>query len=171
MGGSYDVAARVLTLLKERAETLATAESLTGGLIGDLITSVPGASTVYRGGVITYATELKTVLAGVSPQTLTAHGPVAEDTAAELAYGAAQRCRADWGIAATGVAGPDRQDGQPVGTVFVAAAHPAGGDDQVWVERLSLSGSRAEIRRAAAVEALSLLERSVGMCRSIPDVM
>ena len=83
------------------------------------LTGVPGASAVYRGGLITYATDLKATLAGVSAVTLERDGPVAPTTAAELAIGAARRCAADWGLAVTGVAGPDPQDGHPVGQVFV----------------------------------------------------
>lgn len=154
------VAERVLALLREKGQTVASAESLTGGLIGDLLTSVPGASVCFRGGLITYATPLKSSLAGVSEDTLERHGAVSETTAAELAYGAALRCGADWGVSATGVAGPGSQEGHPAGTVFIAAAHPADGDDLVWVERLTLTGSRWQIRRATAVAALSLVERA-----------
>ncbi|CAM2815808.1 CinA family protein [Corynebacterium jeikeium] len=102
-----------------RGLTIATAESLTAGLCAATIAEVPGASAVLRGGVIVYATELKHDLAGVSEETLRAHGPVAAETAAELAKGAARRCGADVGVALTGVAGPDPQDGHPVGEVFI----------------------------------------------------
>jgi nicotinamide-nucleotide amidase len=155
------VAARVLSLLGQRQQTLATAESLTGGLIGELLTDVAGASAVYQGGVISYATSLKTTLAGVDEQILSAHGPVAALTAEQMAAGAATRCGADWGLSATGVAGPDSQDGHPVGQVFVAVAQPAVG--YARVHELSLSGSRREIRRQAAHEALALLEDALGM--------
>ena len=154
------VAERVLALLREKGQTLSTAESLTGGLIGDLLTSVPGASASYRGGLITYATALKSTLAGVAAETLAQHGAVSEATAVEMAYGTAVRCEADWGVAATGVAGPERQEGHPAGTVFIAAAHPADGNDLVWAEHLTLSGNRWQIRRATAGAALSLVERA-----------
>ena len=114
----------VVAALRDRSQTLATAESLTGGLVGATLTAVPGASAVYRGGLIVYATELKAELARVSPQTLAADGPVAASTAAQLARGAADVCGADWGLATTGVAGPEPQDGHPVGQVFVAVAGP-----------------------------------------------
>ena len=149
---------------------MATAESLTGGLVGATITTVPGASEVYRGGLITYATELKAELAGVAPSVLDADGPVAPTTAAELARGAAQMCGADWGLATTGVAGPDPQDGHPVGQVFVAVARSADagsdddggelskeGDRQVQVRELSLSGNRGEIRAQTVTAVLALL--------------
>ena len=150
------VAERVVQLLRERTETLATAESLTGGLLGAALTDVPGASAAYRGGVISYATPLKATLAGVAPETLERHGPVASDTATEMALGIAKRCGAHWGLAVTGVAGPDPQDGHPVGEIFVAICGPAA--DQGRTVRLELAGSRREIREQTAEQALQLLE-------------
>jgi nicotinamide-nucleotide amidase len=150
---TVDLAARVVSALRHRSQAVATAESLTGGLVGATITSVPGASVVYRGGLITYATELKAELAGVSPSVLEADGPVAATTAAELARGAARICAADWGLATTGVAGPDPQDGHPVGQVFVAVA----GERRTQVRELSLAGDRSEIRAQTVVAVLSLL--------------
>lgn len=113
-------AERLVREFARRGLTIATAESLTAGLCAATIAEVPGASAVLRGGVIVYATELKHELAGVSDETLRVHGPVAAKTAAELAEGAARRCDADVGVALTGVAGPDPQDGHPVGEVFIA---------------------------------------------------
>ena len=155
-------AARVVALLRDRSQTVATAESLTGGLVGATLTGVPGASVVYRGGLITYATELKAELAGVSRAVLDAEGPVAATTAAELALGAARVCGADWGIATTGVAGPDQQDGHPVGQVFVAVAGPADPSAAsqgraVTVRELALAGDRAAIRTETVGAALRLL--------------
>ncbi|MFD4294916.1 CinA family protein [Rhodococcus sp. NPDC058505] len=141
----------LVAALTERRETVATAESLTAGLLAATIAGVPGASVVLRGGLIVYATDLKVGLAGVSAATLAADGPVAASTAAELATGAAARCGSDWGIGLTGVAGPDPQDGTPVGTVFLGVA----GRDGVAVRRLTLPGGRWEIRRAAVAEAVS----------------
>ena len=91
------IAREVVSRLAGRGETLATAESLTGGLIGFLITEVPGASANYVGGAITYATRLKAILAGVPPMVLDADGPVAETTARAMAVGIAAGCDADWG--------------------------------------------------------------------------
>ena len=159
-GGSGEPAAvAVLAELGRLSETLATAESLTGGLIGELLTGVPGASSSYVGGVISYATRLKETLAGVPATTLQELGPVAARTAQEMAIGVAGRCSADWGLAVTGVAGPEPQDGHPVGQVFVGLAYPAGG----WtsVRELRLSGSRAEIRSQTAVAALALLTEAL----------
>lgn len=161
-------AERLLALLSRRGETLATAESLTGGLIGSLLTGVPGASTVYVGGVITYATSLKATLGGVEEQTLDRWGPVAAATAGEMAAGVAARCRADWGLSVTGVAGPDSQDGHPVGQVFVGISRP--GDVLLRVEELRLRGSRAEIRNQTAERALALLAEVVGMLPVASDV-
>ena len=145
-------------MLRARRETVATAESLTGGLLGATITDVPGASAVYRGGLIPYATELKAVLAGVSRATLAEDGPVAASTAEQLAEGTARACGADWGLATTGVAGPEPQDGHPVGQVFVAVAGPG---SSVRVRELDLTGERDDIRRQAVVAVLALLQESL----------
>jgi nicotinamide-nucleotide amidase len=155
------LAAAVLSELDRLDETLASAESLTGGMVGHLLTDVPGASASYVGGVISYATRLKTTLAGVDTTTLDELGPVAGQTAAEMAQGVARRCNADWGVATTGVAGPESQDDHPVGQVFVAVSHQA--DGAVWVEELSLKGERAAIRRQTAVAALALLANALGL--------
>ncbi|EME23740.1 CinA family protein [Rhodococcus triatomae] len=146
--------------LTRRGQTLASAESLTAGLFAATVAGVPGASAVLRGGVIVYATDLKDSLAGVAESTLAADGPVAPTTAAELAAGAIARCGADWGVGLTGVAGPDPQDGKPVGTVFVGIAGP----DGVRVRELTLPGGRWEIRRAVVDAALSDL---LGRVRSV----
>jgi len=174
-GGAYPsptaAAEAVVAALRDRSQTLATAESLTGGLVGATLTAVPGASEVYRGGLIVYATELKAELARVSPQTLAADGPVAASTAAQLARGAADVCGADWGLATTGVAGPDPQDGHPVGQVYVAVAgppsdaslleelegSPEGDAAGVRVRELSLAGDRAAIRDQTTRAVLQLL--------------
>jgi nicotinamide-nucleotide amidase len=158
---SSQLATLVLLELRERAETIATAESLTGGLLGGLLSDPPGASESYVGGVISYATRLKATLAGVHPATLRKLGPVAEQTAAEMANGVCERCQADWGLATTGVAGPETQDGHPVGEVFVAVAHPASGLQRV--EALSLTGDRTTIRSSAAAHAVGLLAEALGI--------
>src|SRR5919199_1679087 len=119
-------AAEVLGLLAARGETLAVAESLTGGLLAATIVEVPGASAVFRGGLVVYATDLKARLAGVPEVLLAVRGPMGPDVAVALARGARERCAADWALAATGVAGPDPQDRHPPGLVFVAAAGPGG---------------------------------------------
>jgi nicotinamide-nucleotide amidase len=146
-------AAELLARLKERGETLAVAESLTGGLLAATIVDVPGASAVFRGGLVVYATDLKGSLAGVPAELLAARGPVDPDVALALARGARERCRADWGLATTGVAGPDPQDGHPVGQVYVGLAGPAAAE----VRPLTLVGDRAAIRRGSVTAALALL--------------
>lgn len=129
-----------LALLAARGETLAVAESLTGGLVAADITSVPGASRVFRGSVTAYATELKRDVLGVDGALLEERGAVDAEVACQMARGVREALGADWGIATTGVAGPQPQDGQPVGTVYVAVAGP--GVPTVG-ERLALDGSRS----------------------------
>ncbi|MGI8457075.1 MAG: CinA family protein [Propionibacteriaceae bacterium] len=145
-------------MLAERGQTLATAESLTGGLLGAAITAVAGASAVYRGGLVVYATDLKVSLAGVDAARLDVWGAVSDWTAGELAAAAAARCRADFGLATTGVAGPDRQEGHPVGTVFIGVHGPvSGGGRSTTVRGLHLSGGRAEIRAETVRQVLAWL--------------
>ncbi|MFC7545439.1 CinA family protein [Plantactinospora sp. GCM10030261] len=151
--GPGSAAAAAVHLLAERGETLATAESLTGGLLASAIVEIAGVSSVYRGGLVVYATELKATLAGVPEDLLADRGPVDPDVARALAEGARWRCGADWAVATTGVAGPEPQDGHAVGEVYVATAGPAGSE----VRRLDLGAGREAIRAAAVVEALRLL--------------
>ena len=150
-------AVTLLDGLKARGETVAVAESLTGGLLAATIVDVPGASAAFRGGLIVYATDLKATLAGVPLPLLDAHGPVDPSVAAALAAGARERCGADWGIATTGVAGPEPQAGQPVGRVYIAVA----GIGEPLVRKLDLTGDRAAIRRATVDAALDLAASAV----------
>jgi nicotinamide-nucleotide amidase len=144
--------------LLERGETVATAESLTAGLLGAALTSTPGASATYRGGLVVYATDLKASLAGVPEQLLAERGAVDPDVAAALASGARERLGASWGVGVTGVAGPDPQDGMAVGTVFVAVAGP---DGSCRIASLALSGDRDTIRTGAVQAGLALLRDSI----------
>jgi len=139
---SHASALRLVHVLADAGLTVATCESLTGGLVGATITSIPGASAVFRGGLITYASDLKAALAGVDAQWIAEHGVVNDTTARQMATGCAHSCQADLGLACTGVAGPDRQDGQRPGTVHIAVAH----DAQVFTRQLSLSGERKAVR-------------------------
>ena len=118
------ILAEVLAELRRRGQTLAVAESLTGGLLAATIVDVPGASRVFRGGLVVYATDLKNRLAGVPAELLAERGAVDPDVATALALGARERCLADWGLGTTGVAGPDPQDGNAVGTAYVACVGP-----------------------------------------------
>ena len=139
---SHASALRLVHVLADAGLTVATCESLTGGLVGATITSIPGAFAVFRGGLITYASDLKAALAGVDAQWIAEHGVVNDTTARQMATGCAHTCQADLGLACTGVAGPDRQDGQRPGTVHIAVAH----DAQVFTRQLSLSGEREAVR-------------------------
>ena len=146
-------AADVLSALRRAGRTCAVAESLTGGLLAAELVSVPGASAAFRGSVTAYATELKASVLGVDAALLAARGAVDAEVARQMAEGVRRLMHADWGVATTGVAGPDPQDGQPVGTVFVAVAGPGGQS----ASGLRLSGDRATIRRKAVSAALGLL--------------
>jgi nicotinamide-nucleotide amidase len=148
-------AQRILELLAERGETLAVAESLTGGLVAARFTAVAGASRAFRGSVTAYATDLKRRVLGVDGDLLAERGAVDPEVARQMARGARRVLGADWGLATTGVAGPDRQDGQPVGTVFTAAAGPHGA--QPVVLRLHAEGGREDIRQASVEAVLGLL--------------
>lgn len=143
----------VVAALRAVGATVAVAESLTGGLLTAALTSPPGASNAVRGGLVVYATDLKSTLAGVPVPLLDAEGPVSPDVAGALAAGARDRLGATYGLGLTGVAGPDSQGGRPVGTVYVGLAGPAGGR----VRNLTLSGDRHAIRAAAVDAALAEL--------------
>jgi nicotinamide-nucleotide amidase len=145
--------AELILELARRGQTVAVAESLTGGLLCATLVDVPGVSQVLRGGLVVYATDLKSSLAGVPADLLDHRGPVDADVALAMARGARERCRADWGLATTGVAGPDPQDGVAVGTVYVAVADA--GDARV--RRLELDGDRETVRTGAVAAALDLL--------------
>ncbi|HEV8650879.1 MAG TPA: competence/damage-inducible protein A [Actinomycetes bacterium] len=142
-------------LLCEQGQSLATAESLTGGLLGGRITTVPGASDYYLGGVVAYATEAKADLLGVDQHLLDEHGPVSEPAAAAMAEGARRVFSAGTGLATSGVAGPTEQGGQPVGTLCLAVADAAG----TVATTMRAPGDRAQVRAWAATLALDLLRR------------
>jgi PncC family amidohydrolase len=144
-----ELAARLHQDLLGRGETVACAESITGGGLADLLSGTPGASATFVGGVVSYATRVKRDLLGV-----TAAQVVSADCASQLASGVRSLLGADWAVSTTGVAGPDKQDDKPVGTVYVGVAGPRG----VEVHRLSLHGDRQQIRAEAcraAVQALA----------------
>lgn len=145
-------------LLTARDETVAAAESLTGGLIGAELTRAEGASSFFLGSIVAYATEAKERVAGVPADVLEEVGPVSERTAGILAEQAASRFGADLGISATGVAGPAPQDGKPVGLVFVAAHYKG----RTEVRRPRTYGDRDNIRGIAVTAALDLGRRVLG---------
>ncbi|MEV7927681.1 CinA family protein [Kitasatospora sp. NPDC088779] len=148
----HELAVRAHEALRARGGTLAVAESLTGGLLAAALVDVPGASATFRGSVTAYATELKASVLGVDEGLLAVYGPVHPVVAGQMAEGVRRLLGATYGIATTGVAGPDPQDGQPVGTVHLAVAGPEG----TLVSSPRLSGGRARIRHGAVTAALEL---------------
>lgn len=145
--------ADLIGALKKKGETVATAESLTGGLVAAVLTSVPGSSAVVRGGLVVYATPLKHELAGVDAELLAEHGAVHPEVAAELADGARITCGATWGVGLTGVAGPDPQDGIEPGVVHIGVSGP----DHAQVTTIGIDGNRHQVRAGAVAAALRLL--------------
>ncbi len=154
-----DAAGTLVARLTGLGHTVATAESLTAGLLAATLAGVPGASAVLRGGLVTYTVETKITLAGVPRDLLDEFGPVAAPTAAALAEGARERCAATWGVGLTGVAGPEPHGGHPVGTVYLGLAGPGPGSAEVT--ELELTGSRWDIRLAAVHEAVRRLHNLV----------
>jgi nicotinamide-nucleotide amidase len=140
--------------LAAHGRSIATAESLTGGLLGAGITDVPGASRVYRGGVVAYATEVKQSVLGVPADLVATHGVVSAPCAEAMARGARDLLGASYGVATTGVAGPDPQDGHRVGTVWIAVAGPVDVESRL----LALPGGRAEVRARTCAAAIALVE-------------
>jgi nicotinamide-nucleotide amidase len=151
-GSVHDLVAR----LARRGWTVATAESLTAGLLTAVLTEVPGASAVLRGGIVCYATDLKSSLVDVDPDLLARVGAVDQEVAVQLARGARRRCGADIGLGLTGVAGPDPQDGHRPGTVFVARSG-CGPDVCVAVPTDGSATDRWQVRATAVRTALALL--------------
>lgn len=148
----------MLDLLARRGETVATAESLTGGLLASRLTDVPGASRSVVGGVVAYATRVKMALLDVPEAVVAEHGVVSAECAAAMAEGVRRRLATTWGVATTGVAGPDEQDGKPAGTVWIGVAGPGSARTRL----LALDGDRDAVRTATCAAALGLLEEAVG---------
>jgi nicotinamide-nucleotide amidase len=149
----------IVELLRGHHRTVAVAESLTGGLVCASLVSVPGASEVVRGAVVAYATQLKADLVGVPVEVLERDGAISPATVMAMAEGVRARCRADFGVATTGIAGPDPQEGYPAGTMHVAVAFDGG----VRVGSFAPNAARRDrdaVRRLAVVRALDLLRRS-----------
>jgi nicotinamide-nucleotide amidase len=156
MNPDYAVDLRSLhAQLTELDATVAVAESLTGGLLSAALTAAPGASATVRGAVVVYATDLKATLADVPRGLLDERGAVDPDVALALAKGVRTRLRATFGVGVTGVAGPDEQDGQPVGRVYLAIAGP----QRETVAERDFTGDRATVRAGAVAAAVELLRR------------
>lgn len=156
-------ARELLHLLGERAATIGTAESLTGGLVCATLTAVPGSSAAVVGSVVSYATQVKQQLLGVGADLLAREGAVSAQVAEQMAIGVRTLLGCDYSVATTGVAGPDdgvggtERTSVPVGEVYIAAVGPHG----CWVEQLHLSGSRDDIRHRTVAAVLSLVTRQV----------
>ncbi len=148
-----ELAAQVHLRLLARGETVGCAESLTGGALADLLSGTPGASATFVGAVVSYATAVKRDVLGV-----TAAQVVSADCASQMALGARRLLGVDWALATTGVAGPEKQDDRPVGTVYLGLAGPSG----VTVHRIKLAGERTEIRAGACWAALEALADDLG---------
>jgi len=147
-----DAAADLLRALDARGWSIAAAESLTGGRVTATLIDIPGASAHVRGGIVAYATDLKARVLGVDAELLAERGAVDGDVALAMAGGVCRVLGSDVGLATTGVAGPDAQDGKPVGTVHLAVVTP---ETAVTVE-LELSGTRDDIRSASVRRVLEL---------------
>ena len=163
MTDSASLSAEIIATLVARHLRIAVAESLTGGLLVAELIRTPGASAVVLGGVVAYNTELKHTVLGVDAEVLAAHGAVHPDVAAQMAAGVRDALAvagqpAQIGISTTGVAGPDPQDGQPVGTVYLGFAIGS----EVRTKQLALSGSREHIRSAVVYESLVELKNLLG---------
>ena len=144
----------VIGRLRAQGLTLATAESCTGGLVGARLTDVPGASAVYKGGIISYVNEIKHRLLGVEQETLDVCTAVSRETAHEMARGARERLLADCAVSVTGLAGPDGDGtGRPVGLVYIAIDAPGFS----FCKELHLTGSRAAVRDQSAEAALQMI--------------
>jgi nicotinamide-nucleotide amidase len=154
---SAELARAAIGLLIRRGETIATAESLTGGLVAAALTSVPGSSEAFRGGIVSYATDLKAELLDVPADLLERHGAVHPAVARSMAEGVRARLGTEVGIATTGVAGPDPAESKPVGMVFVAVSGPGG----TVGRKLALTGDRQVIRAASVEGVLDLLVASL----------
>ena len=137
--------------------TIATAESLTGGDVGGTICTVAGASEYYRGGVISYASAVKASVLGVNEELLAKNGSVDPEVARQMAQGTARICGADYGVSATGVAGPEPHDGKPVGTVFLGVHTP----EATYAVQRHYEGDRVQIRASATADAILLLTQAV----------
>ena len=149
------MAEQAIALLAAKKATLATAESLTGGMLGQLLTSVSGSSAVYRGGVISYCNAVKHQVLGVSAQDLEQLGAVSAPVARQMAEGTRRLLQTDYGLSTTGIAGPNSDEtGKPVGLVYIALSGPAG----TQVRELHLQGDRNQIRQQTCQAALALLK-------------
>jgi nicotinamide-nucleotide amidase len=144
----------VIRRLTEQKKTLALAESCTGGAIAHRLTNVPGASVVFRGGIVSYSNDAKQTILGVKRESLTAHGAVSEEVASEMAAGVRKALGADYALAVTGIAGPGGgTESKPVGTVYISLAFPGG----VKVKKQLNAWDRETFKQVTTQQALELL--------------
>lgn len=158
-------AVAAIEALRLAGASVATAESLTGGLLCATLVDVPGASDVVKGGVVAYAVEAKCEVLDVDPDLVEKYGTVSDEVAAAMAAGAAKILDATWGLATTGVAGPAPSEGQPVGTVHVAVTGPSG----TTTRELALQGDRRLVREQTVDAVLSLLVGRLGESTAAGD--
>jgi len=154
---SFEAVADLLDRLAAEGETVAVAESLTGGLVCSTLIAPPGASRVIVGGIVAYQTDVKATVLGVSESLLAERGAVDADVAVAMARQVRAKFGATIGLATTGVAGPDQQDGVSVGTVFVALVS----DRDDVVQKFEFDGTRGDIRQRTVTATLKLLENSM----------
>ena len=143
-----------LAVLREKGETLSTAESLTAGSLSSAITSIPGSSDVFLGGITAYQSSVKSSHLGVSEELITKHTVFSEEVAIAMAKGALKSFGSTWAISTTGVAGPGPSDGVAAGTVWVAIEGPV-----TQAIELSLSGERDSVRNATTASAMAAFAR------------
>jgi len=142
---------QLISLLKEKNLTIAAAESCTGGLLSAAFTSVPGASAVFEGSIVSYANRIKEAFLGVDPAILTTHGAVSEPCAKAMAEGVKRQIGADIGVSITGIAGPDGGTPQkPVGTVYIGVSYAGG----TMAKRFQFEGNREQVRHESVMQAL-----------------
>lgn len=150
--------ATLVVLLKQRGQTVATAESCTGGLLGKQITDISGASAVYPGGIIAYSNTVKAEVLGVDPEILQTHGAVSEPVACQMAQNVRRILKTCYGVGITGIAGPKSDDtNKPVGLIYIAVS-----DEKMTVcEEFHFSGNRAQIREQSVSAAAKLLLKTM----------
>jgi len=155
-GSLHQSAQEILELLRSSQSTLATAESITGGLLSGALTDIPGSSDVFLGGVVAYSVAAKSSLLGVDRELITRHGVVSAEVASAMAQGALDAFDSSWAIATTGVAGPGASEGVAPGTVWIAVTQRGGAPES---QLLSLSGGRQEVRSETIARAFTLFTR------------
>jgi nicotinamide-nucleotide amidase len=155
-----DLAQSVVEKLTELEQTLAVAESCTGGRLSAAVTAIPGSSKVFLGGIVSYTNDVKEALLDVSDETLRLHGAVSEQTAREMARGVMHRLSSDFGIGITGVAGPGESEGKPAGLVYVGWAGPDGFSN---VARMRFPGDREQVQTQSVELALAGLMQRLGL--------